>query len=473
MSFVLTKYGYRIHKTPENEKKYFKKLSIRPKQTSKMAYNLKPKPVICYRKSEQYIYVPRYFGYKTFGKPIVKDEYKHTSINLEFKGEIRDYQQDIINKTLKNFKDDNLRGGFWDVSTGAGKTICALNLIYRLNVKTIVIVHKEFLMNQWIDRIQQFLPNAKIGKIQAKTIDTKDKDIVIGMLQSISLKDYEPDTFSDFTLLIVDECHSINSVQFSKALFKIQTKYKLGLSATPHRADGLDKVFEFHVGPKIIKIENCILDPTIHIYPLPRLKDVVVSSTYTGNTNMAKLITDISESNVRNEFIYEILEKYITEDRKIIIFSDRVNHCKTLQKKLSNLFPDINVNIFIGNMSTDEREKAIEADIIVCTYSIAKEGFDVKKLDTLLLATPKSDIVQVVGRILRQINKNKPIVIDLKDRQFDIFMGQFYKRKKFYKEKNYDIYNYNPKEDELQEDNYKKKSNTKSKFNKCKIVEDL
>ena len=101
-----------------------------------------------------------------------------------------------------------------------GKTIMALNIISRLNVKTLIIVHKEFLVDQWIERIQEFLPEASIGKIQGKKIDIEGKSIVIGMLQSLSMKSYEQSTFESFGFTVIDEVHHLGAEVFCQALFK-------------------------------------------------------------------------------------------------------------------------------------------------------------------------------------------------------------------------------------------------------------
>ena len=98
------------------------------------------------------------------------------------------------------------------------------NIIARLKKKTLVIVHKEFLMNQWIERIELFLPDAKIGKIQGQIVDVDDKDIVIGMLQSLSMKEYPASVFESFGLTIIDEVHHISSEVFSNSLFKYCSK---------------------------------------------------------------------------------------------------------------------------------------------------------------------------------------------------------------------------------------------------------
>ena len=133
--------------------------------------------------------------------------------------------------------------GLLALHTGFGKTVL-LNIISRINQKTLIIVHKEFLLRQWIERIEQFLPDARVGRIQAKTIDTEDKDIVICMLQSLSMKDYPKDMFKEYGLSIYDECHHLSAEVFSRAFFKVVTKYGLGLSATIKRKDGLTKSFK-------------------------------------------------------------------------------------------------------------------------------------------------------------------------------------------------------------------------------------
>ena len=144
-------------------------------------------------------------------------------------------------------------GGLLELHTGYGKTVCGLKIIAELGVKTIIIIHKEFLLRQWIERIEQFLPDAKVGRIQGSKIDVEDKDIVIGMLQSLSMKDYDISLFNQFGLTIVDECHHIGAEVFSRALFKIVTKYTLGLSATMKRKDGLTKVIKMFLGEVVVK----------------------------------------------------------------------------------------------------------------------------------------------------------------------------------------------------------------------------
>ena len=114
-----------------------------------------------------------------------------------------------------------------DVDPGKGKTVMGLYIISKLKKKTLVIVHKSFLLNQWIERIQQFLPNARVGRIQGQIIDIEDKDIVIGMLQSLSQKEYPDDLFDSFGLSVYDETHHLGAEVFSRCMMKSITNYTL------------------------------------------------------------------------------------------------------------------------------------------------------------------------------------------------------------------------------------------------------
>lgn len=207
-----------------------------------------------YRESDKKIYVPRYFGEEFFGKAKSNKITEGDDIDLMFDGELRESQVPVVDKYLRHVSEGGC--GLLELPCGFGKTSIGLNLVSRLKKKTLVIVHKEFLMNQWIERIHQFLPNARIGKIQGQVIDIDDKDIVLGMLQSLSMKDYPSTLFNSFGLTIIDEVHHISSEVFSCALFKLVTKYMLGLSATMNRKDGTTNVFKMFLGDVVYKQER-------------------------------------------------------------------------------------------------------------------------------------------------------------------------------------------------------------------------
>ena len=196
--------------------------SVEEQQFIRNALNVKPfvpkSPVQppsfpIYRESNNKLYLPRHFGIENYGVPDDMRLPPGTPIDVSFNGSLRDYQENVVNIFMKTAKKNDKigGGGLLEIPCGRGKTVIALSIISQLKTKTLVVVHKGFLLDQWIERIAQFLPSAKIGKIQGQIIDIEDKDIVIGMLQSLSMKDYPQDMFSSFGLTIVDECHHISS----------------------------------------------------------------------------------------------------------------------------------------------------------------------------------------------------------------------------------------------------------------------
>ena len=159
-----------------------------------------------------------------------------------------------------------------------------------------IIVHKEFLLRQWLERIEQFLPTARVGKIQWSVIDIIDKDIVIGMLQSLSMKDYPEKLFDDFGFTIYDEVHHIGAQVFSRALFRNVSQYSLGLSATMKRKDGLSKVFKMFLGDVVYKKErkgedNVLVRAIEYFHEDEEYSKVVLN--YRGQTNYTSMIKNL------------------------------------------------------------------------------------------------------------------------------------------------------------------------------------
>ena len=178
-----------------------------------------------YRESKKKFYIPRYYGLETYGDYEMSKIEDYERIDLKFNGELREHQKPTVDKFVNNAL--KLGGGLLELYTGYGKTVCALKIIAELNAKTIIIVHKEFLLRQWVERIEQFLPDAKVGRLQGSTIDIEGKDIVIGMLQSLSMKDYDIELFKSFGLTIVDECFPYNQhIHTENGLIQIGSLYE-------------------------------------------------------------------------------------------------------------------------------------------------------------------------------------------------------------------------------------------------------
>lgn len=322
-------------------------------------------------------------------------------------------------------------------------TVLALKIVEVIKKKTIIFVHKTFLKNQWIERIKEYLPNAKIGCIQGQVIDIEGKDIVIAMIQSISMKSYPDSLFDDFGLSIYDECHHISSEVFSNCLRKCTTLYGLGLSATMNRKDGLTNVFKMYLGDicyknKSEQIQFDVLVKAIdyNVYDDDEYNEV--ARDYRGNVKHTTMLSKVSNFNYRTDFIVNVIENElkINNNQQILLLAHQ-------RKFLNYLFKAIEyknlgtVGYYIGGMKEADLKASEKNQIILATYQMAAEGLDIKTLTSLILATPKSDIVQSVGRILREKHSN-PLIIDIID-QHDCFINQFAKRKAFYNEKNYKI----------------------------------
>lgn len=393
-----------------------------------------------YRESDKKIYIPRYFGEELFGPPKTTKITEGDNIDLTFQGTLRDYQVPVVEKYIQHVSVG--RGGLLELFCGWGKSDSTLYIISRLKKKTLIIVHKEFLMNQWIERILKYFPTARIGKIQGQVIDIDNKDIVIAMLQSLSMKDYPSTLFDSFGFTIIDEVHHISSEVFSCALFKLVTKYMLGLSATMNRKDGTTRVFKMFLGDVVYKQERSKDEEVIVRGITFRTNDDEYNELeldFRGQTAASKMLSKICTYNRRSEFIIKVLKDMIAENPKqqIMLIASYKNILKYMYDAI-NHHNICSVGYYVGGMKESALKQSESKQVVLATYSMAAEGLDIKTLSTLFMITPMTNIEQSVGRILRQKHDFAPIVVDIIDTH-DNFQRQWAKRKAFYKKQNYKI----------------------------------
>lgn len=439
----LGKKGYTIFKTNYNAKELTQirnDMNVKPYSPHSAAIEY---PI--YRESSTKIYLPRYYGLEHFGEFENKLS-KGVSIDIKFEGVLFDYQNNIIDKYIEHVGDSG--GGLLDVEPGKGKTVMALNIISKLKRKTLVIVHKTFLMNQWTERIQTFLPTAKIGRIQADIIDIEGKDIVLGMLQSLSNKDYPPELWDEFGLCVFDECHHLSAEVFSNIMIQVVTNYNLGLSGTMTRKDGLTKVFKYFIGPVVHK-EKTDLTAKVIVKSVYFQHDTLfddVKTDFRGNPLYSTMITKLNCPS-RNALILRILDYELKQNpnQQVMILA----HTKQLIQDLYEgikLF-ETSIGYYVGGMKEAALKESESKKIILATYAMASEGLDIKTLTTLIMATPKSDVCQSVGRILRS-KHSSPLVIDIID-PHSVFKNQYKKRCAYYTSKNYKLFTYKTVDDYL------------------------
>ena len=441
--------GYTVLKkdiTASEQEKIRNELTIAPKNQMPGFAKLPAYPI--YRESQEKIYLPKWYGFDKFG-PYKKEKINSgEDVNINFNGSVREEQIPVVEAYMKS-----KYGGLLELPCGFGKTVIALNIMSRIKKKTIIIVHKEFLVSQWFERIEQFLPNVTIGKIQGKTTNI-DADIVICMLQSIAMKDYPIDMFSSFGLTIIDECHHMSAEVFSNALFKIVTNKMLGLSATMTRKDGLSCVFKMFIGPVIIKKkrkENKNVVVNVERFKTYGEEYNNVEVSYNGRVNYSKMISKLCNSEERTNFIIQKLQEIFSQDKQILILGQYKSLLLALYKKIEEL-NFATIGYYMGGMKQKDLKLSEEKQIIIATYAMAEEALDIKSLNTLIMVTPKSNIIQSVGRVMRNPN-SKPLILDFVD-SHECFLRQWKKREKYYKKQQYKILD-GDKIVETQDDNKK------------------
>ena len=400
-------------------------------------YGKKPKIFKLFSKDKFFYYLPREWAIIKFGEPKEIKFNENTPINIDFKGKLRDYQIDIQKQIDERFK-KGYGGGILCIPPGGGKTVCAINAITKLKVKTLIVVHKTFLLDQWVERLRQYT-NASIGVIKQDKFDVENRDVVIGMLQTIISRKYDEE-LNIFDMVIFDEAHHLGAEVFSKVMQRTQAPYLLGLTATPEREDKLEKVFYYYLGDIIyrsnkIKYTNALIN--VHYFKSDDEKFKKEIIKFNKKINLSKMITNLSEIKERNDFIFNIIKNILDKEpnRKIFILTNRRNHIE----ELKNLLQDYDVGLYIGGMKKKDLALSEEKAIIIGTYEMASEGLDIPDLDTLIMTTPKSNITQSIGRIMRkELYDNIPLIVDIVDK-IDIFYAMYNKRKKIYQENKYEI----------------------------------
>jgi len=321
-------------------------------------------------------------------------------------------------------------------------TVIAIKIATEMRKKTLIIVHKEFLLNQWIERIKDFCgPDTNIGRIQGDKFDVEGKDFVIGMLQTLYSRSYPEEMFRIFGMLIIDETHRICSEQFSRALFKFSPRYTLGISATIERKDGLDKILNMFIGDIVYHKERKS-DDQVCVRAIEYISNDTefekVEYDFRGNIQFSTMISKICDYIPRAEFVIRIITDLLREnpEQQIMVLAHNKNVLYYLHDAIrdNNIAP---VGYYLGGMKERDLKDTEEKQVVIATYAMAAEALDIKTLSTLIMVTPKKDITQSVGRILRMKHEN-PIVVDIVDTH-DVFQNQWKIRRAFYKKCNYRI----------------------------------
>jgi superfamily II DNA or RNA helicase len=436
-------YGYTILKkniTSEQLEKIKDDLTVRPETPGAPKSVLNNNIFYAYRYTDKKIFVPYYYGVTNFGIPSISKLPEGDPINITFSGELRPKQVPVVEAFMKHINTGPKSGGLLELPCAFGKTCLALYIISLLKTKTLIIVHKTFLLNQWVSRITEFLPGVKIGKIQGGIINVEGADIVIGMLQSLSMKEYPKHLFDCFGLTVIDEVHHISSETFSKSLFNIVTKYTLGLSATMNRKDGTSNIFKMFLGG--VRFKGTRAKREVSVKSIKYISDDPAFNALEldkrGDISYSRMVTKLCEYTPRSEFIIKVITDMLKKDPNQQIMIIGTN--KSIIKYIHDAIKSRNiatVGNYIGGMSETKLTESENKQVITATYAMAAEGLDIPTLTKLVMVTPRVDIEQTVGRVLRD-QYSLPEVVDIVDKH-SVFMRQSKKREAFFKSEGYTI----------------------------------
>lgn len=384
-----------------------------------MPYRL---PVYSVRDDTVFI-VPLYWAKETFPRAEFVDERPEpASRPLSFHGTIRDTQRQAIDDTLARLQREG--GAVLTLPTGSGKTTCALYIASVLQKRTLIVVHKRLLLEQWRERIAQFLPRASVSVVQGAECDVSG-DIVVAMVQTLISRQHEVSTFASCGMLIFDEAHHVGAPVFSQCMRRLQLMYTLGLTATPTRRDGLHRVIHWNLGAMAFEaalrersdVEVCSFTYTSPRYALPQPVNRV------GTVDSTAVMTTLVQDASRTAYLVDRVAR-IEPQRQVLVLSHRTAHCEALRDGLRAR--NVDVSLCAG------KSRDTSGRVIVATYALVSEGFDLPRLDTVVFATPASDVTQAVGRILRGLGGPVcPRVIDIVDAWGSCY-AQAAKRKKMY-----------------------------------------
>jgi superfamily II DNA or RNA helicase len=361
---------------------------------------------------------------------------EHPPVDWQFKGRLRPFQEKAVRDlTRKEF-------GTLSAPTGSGKTVMGLHLIAARRQPALIIVHTKDLGHQWVERIEQFLgiPAAEIGWIGGGKRRPGER-ITVALVQS--LYKCASEIAPQIGHLVVDECHRTPSRTFTDAVTAFDTRYMLGLSATPWRRDKLSKLIFWHLGDvqHEIKSEGLVASGDV-------LKaEVIVRETafrpyFDPVSEYSRMLSELAADKERNvQIVDDVAAAARTTDGVCLVLSDRKAHCENL-RVLLKLRHSIAAEVLTGDQPMTRRRELAEAmqagrvKVVVATGQLIGEGFDCPRLETLFLVTPirfSGRLLQYLGRVLRPApGKQRARVYDYVDVHVDTLVKAARARQRVY-----------------------------------------
>ena len=385
-------------------------------------------------------------------------------INVDFKGELRPEQDKALKELIKY---DN---GILHAATAFGKTVVSSAIIAQKKINTLIILESSALIEQWKEALEKFLNiNEGLPTYETKTGRVRKRKSLIGTLQgahdsmtgiidiamagSLCKKGKYHKMMNEYGLVLIDECHHSASETIANVLKEVKAKYVYGVTATPKRGDGLEKINYMLIGPirYSYTAKEKAKEQGIQHLVYPRFtRTVPPRGVITDKMHPNEAYEIIHNNDVRDEQIIEDVKNCVAAGRTPVVLSRYKDHSEKFYERLKS-YAD-HVFLMTGNNSKKEHRKILEqmhqvdkneSLILIATGSLVGEGFDFPRLDTLFMATPVSFrgvVEQYAGRLNRDYaGKENVIIYDYVDNHIPMFNNMYMKRLKAYKQIGYEF----------------------------------
>ncbi|MBS1992369.1 MAG: DEAD/DEAH box helicase [Cyanobacteria bacterium SZAS LIN-3] len=424
------------------------------KQATRQSTHDTPRVICCADDLTQHISLPRgclaalreLLAHNNVSVNEIDERNVGSALDVKFIGTLRDDQDTAANAILSS------EIGVLSASTAFGKTVVALYVIAERKVNTLILVHRSQLIEQWRERIGQFLniPARSVGQLgDGKKKRTGQLDIAT--IQTLGRRGVVSDIVADYGQIIVDECHHLPAFTFEQIIKQSKAKFVLGLTATPVRKDGHHPIITMHCGPIIFKDsrrKHLLVSGVRHsVIPRPTTFNAPVPDS---GINFSELYDELVADEQRNDLIFDDILKELDKGRSPLVLTERVSHLELFAERLAGFAK--NVIVLKGGMSKKERSaslaslKLIPDDterVVLSTGKYIGEGFDDPRLDTLFLLLPISfegRVEQYAGRLHRQREGKTDVrIYDYVDVAHPVFRKMFERRRVKYKQLGYEI----------------------------------
>jgi superfamily II DNA or RNA helicase len=361
----------------------------------------------------------------------------------------RDYQEMGMTLILTRLQ------GLILLPPASGKTLLACLTILRLGRTTLVIVPTVDIAEQWEKDLLEF--GFQVG-IFGGGFDSRDTDIVIAIndsLEALCKLDPKNPWFARFGFVVCDECHHSASTSFQRVLRCLPARWRIGLTASLDREDGLRKLVEWSFGPVLLErtiqemiragwlepanIELVETDWYWHYYER-RKEDPKKKDERLSGRELTRLEADLASAAKRNTFIVRCIRPKIRAGKICAILVRRVEHAKELAKLITEAGTE--AIAITSKMKKSDRKEALrrlrEGELqVACGTSLLNEGIDIPRLGVIGLAAParaKGETIQKLGRLMRKFPGKKPDLVDFIDPNVPILVERARARKRVYKE---------------------------------------